>query len=931
LPDRQNTWQAFEENWQEVWDFIENLPDYHTSVVNPELYRIGEKDPLVLKLRKHGMAFSESYRHMQFTLAQVFKRKKPSAKYQSKRKIKTKRFLYLNYLLPAAQATLQEWNHYNRSTASVLHGFHDIFEKISLLQQKDSADQYNDKIITEKVSSFSDILSQKQKEALARNHETLNSIFNRADYYWHRAGTILISERRFNEAAYHKSQNKYIKSSQEFQSAWNTHWRGEMMDWQKDIDLSGITWKTIYTTYQTCNTVSELFAQHVIVRFSAIKEILIKNIQQVQKGRFTDKKSLSSFITQSRNILKEQLTDSYLPQTIDTLVGLGIDRHLDTCTKILTAVMEQMEKKHTIFKMKDTEKLVPESQIEDVPLKEIIINQPYKDLHSTVTDIRNQIQEKIIRITNDMSSLGDALNYNGETAQDLIYTSEAETTGEIIDEVLKTLQAGFDRAGDRLAEIQENTKTLIDIIIKNLLSASFDFIQEVDLLRKNDQLLKIKIELAQTRARVKFTQWRIYLYNTLGKIRKGLFYLLSLVRRFSKHLGNRFYHRLIKMTRLKETDIKDARMIQDYLKQAREFIEVQPIVYRRLFNFSPLNEEKLFVGRKNERQDFEESFNRWLKGNTGLIALVGERGSGRTTFVRIISKKIFQNIAVSSVRPDMPVLSTDALLEFLKDLFKKPKASSLDELEKILIDEDEKTVVILEDLHRMFLKTIDGLHTMQRFTLFMMHTDKIIFWVISCSYYAWNFLDRVIGIGALFGTVLFLSEFSAEELEELLMRRHRLSGIRLTFAADKILSRSKQLRKLNTESEREEWLKKRYMQQLEEISTGNISVAMLFWLRSMRVSSDSRFEVETGLSLDVGNFRSISTEDLFALTALIQHEALSIPDFALVMNLTLDDARLRLISLHNRGIVIEKGDKYELHFFLYRSIIRLLYEKRFLH
>lgn len=929
--DKQRPYLLYDESCPALIDFIESLPSRYYDTIVPEVYSIENTDSLKTKWLKRIMAVIESFRKLHFHIIHVFKRKKSGAYYQSKRILNSKNYFKFSYIVPVAQAMIAEWNRFNQTISALLYQYQSIFEKITKSEKDETADIPNTVQKTVKNEDYLGILRNERKSALHRNNESLTSLFGHVSDQWHRAGTMLHPSRRFNESAYKRRKNKFKKYEQRYQSAWNTHRHGEIMDWKKDIDLSGIVWNTSFIVYNTCNEIAQLFSRHIAVRFLAIKDTLTKNIDRVQKGKFTSKKTLSSFITQIHNTLKQELTDSYIPQTIDIISGLGIYHHLDDCLKKVTDGLDQVEQKYIIFKIKDMENDIPQSQIEEMPLKEIIVNDPLKEFHNKIKDIKEQLQINLIRSTNDISSLADALNYNGETARDLIYTSESPTTEKIIEEVLKTLIDAFKRAGDRLSEIQESTESYISTCINDMIAGSLDFNREVDLLRKNDHLLKVKLDLTQARLRSTISRWRVKLYTLLQKTGRALRYFILLLTRFTRHWGSRIYTRFSKITRLKETHVKDIRVVQDYLKRTSEYIELQPVVYRRLFNFTPLTDEKLFVGREAECRKFEESFNRWLKGNTGLIATVGERGSGRTTFLRIMSQKLFQNISLKFVRPGKPILTTEALLAFLKSLFKKPKISTLDKLEENLLAADERIVVIVEDLHRMFLKTIDGFNSMQRFILFMMHTDNKIFWVVSCSYYAWNFLDRVIGIGALFGTVYFLNELSAEELEELLMRRHRLSGIRLNFTADKVLGRSKQFRKLTTETEREEWLKKRYMIQLEQISTGNISVAMLFWQRSIRVASDSRFEIETGDSLEVGNFHDLSTEDLFALTALIQHEALSIQDFAQVMNLSLDNARIRLISLHNRGIVIEKDEKYELHFFLYRSVIRLLYEKRFLH
>jgi Fic family protein len=153
----------------------------------------------------------------------------------------------------------------------------------------------------------------------------------------------------------------------------------------------------------------------------------------------------------------------------------------------------------------------------------------------------------------------------------------------------------------------------------------------------------------------------------------------------------------------------------------------------------------------------------------------------------------------------------------------------------------------------------------------------------------------------------------------------------IIFAPGESLKKVKKFKRMKNYDIRQNWLKLKFFHNIEELSSGNVSAAILYWQNNIKLSENKKIIATVEDKIDLHFLQNLPENDLFAITVLIQHESITIKDFAQVLNLTMDESMLIITSLLNRGIVIEKNGKFELHFFLYRPLMRILYEKRLLH
>jgi hypothetical protein len=204
--------------------------------------------------------------------------------------------------------------------------------------------------------------------------------------------------------------------------------------------------------------------------------------------------------------------------------------------------------------------------------------------------------------------------------------------------------------------------------------------------------------------------------------------------------------------------------------------------------------------------------------------------------------------------------------------------------------------------------------------------------MVSCSRYAWSFLDKVLQISEYFSHISKSDSLNADQVKRIILSRHQASGYSLYFESDDQIRQSRTYRKLkDQEEEVQEHLKKEYFEKLTKLAEGNPSIAMIFWIRSIRDYDETYFYIQPLEVTSVEMIEDLNPPVLFALAAFVLHDTLLDEELAMVMNIKLEESRLLLNRLRSRGMLIEKNESFTINHLMYRQIVRVLKERNIIH
>ena len=249
-----------------------------------------------------------------------------------------------------------------------------------------------------------------------------------------------------------------------------------------------------------------------------------------------------------------------------------------------------------------------------------------------------------------------------------------------------------------------------------------------------------------------------------------------------------------------------------------------------------------------------------------------------------------------------------------------------------LNEKDEKIVVQLEGIQNLYLRNINGFEALEALWLIMSETKSNVFWVATCSRYAWDFLNKVQGVETHFTHVLYTDNLNSDDIESIIMKRHEESGYKLKFEANESIRKSRAYKKrLANPDDIQEYLKNLYFEKLSNLADGNTSVAIILWLRSIKEVKNKTLVILPFQPVDIEGLEILDSETLFTLSAIVLHDTLKVAELCRVLSLSLTSSRVLLTRLKSRGILKEKEGTYLLNQLVYRQAIKLLKKRNIIH
>lgn len=365
---------------------------------------------------------------------------------------------------------------------------------------------------------------------------------------------------------------------------------------------------------------------------------------------------------------------------------------------------------------------------------------------------------------------------------------------------------------------------------------------------------------------------------------------------------------------------------QSLLGEDRQ-VSALPTMYRQLFDVEAgVPWDELLVPREEELAVVQRAFERWQDGLPAAVAVVGEKGSGKTTLVHLARETVFADARVVSTALGQTIESGAELEARLRDLFQLDRAEPLESA----LNAQPPTVAIVEDLHNLFIRALHGFDTLEGFLEIISATRRTILWVVTTEEVAWRYLDRVVGLDVHFSHTVSTTELSPKRLEQAVMSRHDVSGFALRFETRSEETEGRGWRRFlrrepRGELTRREEQRKHYFQELAAIAEGNIVLALFYWLRSIKRIEDHVLVMGDPEIIDLEFLERLPLAHLHTIAATILHGGISEKAHRRIFQLPAMETRLQLAALADSHMIFLSEDgEYKINKVLYRPFIRLL-------
>lgn len=351
----------------------------------------------------------------------------------------------------------------------------------------------------------------------------------------------------------------------------------------------------------------------------------------------------------------------------------------------------------------------------------------------------------------------------------------------------------------------------------------------------------------------------------------------------------------------------------DIVADIADVVEELPFVYRRLFSFDPVSDAVFLEGRARDLETLKTHIQRRKRGrNASPICFLFGPGAGRTSFLNVVESVLRERgFDLGRVATDKRVPTEAVLADHLKAALNvTSEAESLSALSDDILSNGlrPESVVIVDHLESLMLQATDGTRLLERFFRFVERTSTAVLYVAAASEHASSLIRQRASIAPALTTVHASTPMTKSTLQEVILNRHRRSGLRLRFDAPAIqpTELKRRLRRASTDDERQSILSDHYFTRLYDISEGNIRLAILYWIRSIHI--DSGVTVREPVRLDFSVIRSLDLDSLFALRAVFMHRTVGASELASILRINRQDSELRLGALHHQGLVVPTMD-----------------------
>ena len=688
-------------------------------------------------------------------------------------------------------------------------------------------------------------------------------------------------------------------------------------DWRSDLELSGLQH---YISHNAAKLVESFTQWGLMLKDAHLEPILAFLSESKNKFIHLDKKESVRLITQIKYQIKKKLDQEMIRPLQETLSKNLLLNQIDKTEHLLQKHITSLEQKHTVIKAGNYNKALEPDELQTVSNLELISFeiQPWYEERFDV--IKNELLVSVNELLLQAGDVDEVVAFSLNAASETLKGGGADFK-ECEDVIIE----GFNRAYEKIKDVDRNLEEVLNKCSEELATTLENLKIRIHELTETENVSAMRLRISKAKA----------IRQSLALKDRLLLIFRNLYRKLSSKAVNIWTRLHALQKRITERLIPSAssavpsRDISDFLSESDKIIENLPLIYRRLYAMEPLTDPMLFEGREQEVQAVNRAYDHWQQGSFGSVLITGEKWSGLTSLVNYLlsqnkfSFPVFRHVFKGNI------IKPGDLYNILSELLNNDTVQSSEQLITYLNNSDKK-VIILEDLQHLYLRKMNGLKALMEMIEIITSTHKQVFWIVTLSSYACQYLEKSIQISAYFSYPVSLEGFTGGQISDLVIKRNRISGFRIIFEAGEADLRDKKFQRLD-EQGKQEYLKKRFFKQLNNFAQQNVSMALMYWLLSTRKVTKNTIVISLFKKPDLSFLLLLSAERIFALHSLILHDGLDVSRMSDVLSLPPQKVHMLLLAMEEDGILNRDQEMFMINPLVYRSVVQLLKSKNLIY
>lgn len=775
------------------------------------------------------------------------------------------------------------------------------------------------------ISSTSEIFAELKtinNELKTQIHTTIDQsideVFLNFNLAFGKVDTIELSRASYQASEVERHTELVENKFKETLKTWNNATITLFDNWCMEVEISLLYYSVFEEYYKLKNKLTDFITNNLSVNFTQLKDYIISSEKRLSEASGTIKQAREA-LTEERSKLNKELIDKILTQTIEKLSGGFID-DIDRLKKRTMSLVEDVSDKRGFSKNRNYLRSIKDSEIKTISPRELLNFEALPHLKQKLEDITKFVNNHLEKARLNLLSLGTVSDFNLESALLLL-----EQKKKASKKAIEIATEGYERALNHL----DTSITIIDEIklepLEDLKNALTKFNDEIQKFNDAGNILDLNLKIARIKAIERSKKARKDAVNAVKTfIPKGWHFVKTYHNIALEYVGDMRSRIGIGTTK---TEISFE--LSTFIRETEASLKKLPFVYQRLYQLQPTDEDRFFVNREDELKVLQQTYEDWQKARFVSLAILGEKGSGITSFINIFLKDIEDDEKVIRCTLDKKIVTTQQYLEFFSKLLESDEFKSNDEIIQYLNNSPDSEIIIIENMHHMFLKQVGGFESFKLFFDLMANTTKKVLWICAYTLHSWEFLNHTLNISDYYIRKVELTRLNDSTIEEIIFRRNLLSGYKIIFDSSDEHLDNKAYLKMN-EEEKQAFLRKEFFSNLNKSCNGNISLALLYWLRSTREVSDESITIANLREIDLSFIKVFSANYLFTLHAILIHDGLTLDDYSNLFNTTPHLARNILIPMLEKGLLIRPKEKFNINPLIFRQVGMVLHSKNFI-
>ncbi len=314
-----------------------------------------------------------------------------------------------------------------------------------------------------------------------------------------------------------------------------------------------------------------------------------------------------------------------------------------------------------------------------------------------------------------------------------------------------------------------------------------------------------------------------------------------------------------------------------------------PFYYRQLFLEHAVATRDFWVLRPRAEAQVDRALARFQRGHEGGLLITGDPGSGRSSLVA----RLAQRQVRSQVLRVVPPPHATAKLATFEDHLRHALGSDGD-VEATLAQLPIGTMVVVDDLDLWWERHGGGLEVVERLLGLIDRFGGRCLFVVSVTTVGERLLRRLVRFEERFLGSIHLEPFSAEALRDIVLIRHRSTGMGLTVDGRPTHGLA-------------DWRMARFFNQLFDRTHGNVGESLQSWIASITLLEQDAVHVETVETPRLGALRDLLPQQRALLATLMVHRRVSPDGVRRTMEVEPQELDAEIAALRRCGMVEEAG------------------------